>query len=888
MKHPENNPTNPIRPEDALNQALTQIRAERPAPEVMETAADRVWQRVGQEASSAAVVESIRGCDDVRALLPEYRNGKLPPARALLVEAHLHECVDCRREAESGSRAAKVLQPWTQELPRAGMGGFRWAVGAVALIAISISLFVLRDKMFSGPAGTRASVVSFEGGLYRVGFSGEQPLKPGDELNEGESVRTAGGSRAMLRLRDGSMVEMNERAEFAVSMGRRDTTIELNRGNIIVQAAKRRTGHLYVQARDCRVSVTGTVFSVNSGMKGSRVSVIEGEVHVVPAGWVMTNAHSDVLHAGDQTAFDGAAPVPVQKEIAWSQNLDKHLALLAEFAKFQKKLETVQMPGLRYESKLLPLLPASTVVYASIPNLGDAVQQANQLFQQQLKESTVLNEWWQQAQSRKGGPGFSEIIDEIHSLSQYVGDEIVFSVALDGREASPLVAAQVQRPGLKQFLEQEYARYHDPGKPNHVQVFDEAGLKAAGPQRRGAGLFLLVRPDFVAAAADLTALQRFNANASQGNGGFAGSAFGQRMNAAYQQGAGLLFGANLQAMTAQHDSTHPRRHAEAFAQTGLAELQYLVVERKDVGNQPLNNAELTFSGPRHGFASWLAAPAPIGGLDFVSKDAGLAGAFIAKSPSQMLDDVLAIGSASDSHAREHLAEAESKLNIRLRQDLADTLGGEVTFALDGPILPTPAWKVVLEVYNPGRLQSTIEQLITDANTHLRDSGRGDGRSVSIEQQQADGLTYYTIHFVDASKPAELDYTYADGYMVLGPSRALVRNAVAIHRGGNSLSRSGDFRALLPHDQHADVSGLIYQNLAPIVGPVMNQLSASQLQSLKEIAADSKPSVVCAYGEPNAIRVASNSRLFGLDLNTATLSTLLKMARPSGAPPARFD
>jgi hypothetical protein len=86
---------------------------------------------------------------------------------------------------------------------------------------------------------------------------------------------------------------------------------------------------------------------------------------------------------------------------------------------------------------------------------------------------------------------------------------------------------------------------------------------------------------------------------------------------------------------------------------------------------------------------------------------------------------------------------------------------------------------------------------------------------------------------------------------------------------------------LPQDHHADVSGLIYQNLAPLVGPVMNQLSASQLQSLQQIAAESKPSVVCAYGEPNAIRVASNSRLFGLDLNTATLSTLLKMTHPTG-------
>ena len=84
----------------------------------------------------------------------------------------------------------------------------------------------------------------------------------------------------MIRLRDGSMVEVRERSDFTIRETRRDVTIRLARGNVIVQAAKRQSGHLYVSTRDYRVAVTGTVFSVLSGMKGSRVSVIEGEVHV--------------------------------------------------------------------------------------------------------------------------------------------------------------------------------------------------------------------------------------------------------------------------------------------------------------------------------------------------------------------------------------------------------------------------------------------------------------------------------------------------------------------------------------------------------------------------------------------------------------------------------
>src|SRR5437660_6282178 len=145
---------------------------------------------------------------------------------------------------------------------------------------------------------------------------------------------------------------MDEGAGVGGSMGPKGRSIQLERGNIIIQAAKRESGHLYVAAQDCRVSVTGTVFSVNAGMKGSRVSVIEGEVRVAEAG------AEKVLHSGDQLTTNASlATVPVKQEIAWSQNLDKHLALLAEFAHLSNKLQAVQLQGLRYKSTVLGTLP---------------------------------------------------------------------------------------------------------------------------------------------------------------------------------------------------------------------------------------------------------------------------------------------------------------------------------------------------------------------------------------------------------------------------------------------------------------------------------------------------------------------------------------------------
>lgn len=853
-----------------LEEAVRELRAEQPDAETLESASHRVWQQLNQATAqeSAGGLGFIRGCADVRNLLPQYRAGRLAAAKALVIQAHLHECAMCRREAETGQRASSSVTAWQHELPRVTNDRFRWALAAAAVLVIGISVYSIQDIFFSSPAGMRARVESFSGALYRIGVGGEQPLKAGDELAEGDNVRTGGASRAMLRLADGSLVEMNERAQFGVSMRRSDTTIKLDRGNIIVQAAKRKTGHLYVAARDCRVAVTGTVFSVNSGIKGSRVSVIEGEVRVAGAGV------TKVLHPGEQLSTNSSvAAVPVRREIAWSQNLDQHLALLAEFAHLANKLDSVQMPGLRYQSKLLPLLPANTVLYASIPNLGDAAHQANQLFQQELQESPVLSQWWQQVQARKHGPDFQQILNEIHNLGGYIGDEMVFAVAFDGQgHGSPLVIAQVQKPGLKEFIAQEYQNQAN------LRVIDAQELNELPVAPHERGLLVLVRPDFVAGSGDAAALQRLDAALNQGSGGFAGTAFGQRMAAAYENGAGLLLGANLQVMAAHHASAvHSPRNQQVFTQTGLADVQYLVAERKEIGGQPLNHAALSFNGPRKGFASWLAAPAPIGGLDFVSKDAAAVASFVTKNPSQMLDDVLNIAYASKDSAQAEVAQGESELKIRFHQDLADTLGGELTIALDGPILPTPSWKVVAEVYDPARLQSTIQQLVNDARQHAKQPGQ----EPALDQEAVNGQTYYTLRSLDAAKPHEVTYTFSDGFIIVGPSRALVMQALTIHNGGNSLAQSASFKALLPQDEHANVSALLYQNLAPVVGPVMQQLSPAQLQSLQQLAAETKPSVVCAYGESSSIRVASTSRFFGLDLNTMALSSLLKLAQPEG-------
>ncbi|MGH9240347.1 MAG: TIGR03435 family protein [Vicinamibacterales bacterium] len=141
-------------------------------------------------------------------------------------------------------------------------------------------------------------------------------------------IRSNGGGGAVLALADGSRIEMRSHTELSLDRANDGMVIRLSSGGIIVNAAKQRTGHLYVQTRDMTVSVVGTVFLVNADTQGSRVAVIEGEVRVQQGNTEQT------LRPGDQVATNPQEPSPpVIDEIAWSrfkQQLTLKLDLLVE------------------------------------------------------------------------------------------------------------------------------------------------------------------------------------------------------------------------------------------------------------------------------------------------------------------------------------------------------------------------------------------------------------------------------------------------------------------------------------------------------------------------------------------------------------------------------
>ena len=867
-----------------LRTALEAIKADEPEAAQVAASARRVAGQIGLDVMGDSVgdlsVAAIENCEDVRLLLKSYRAGTLSTTRSLMIEAHLRDCGECYRRARSDSGAAAV--DWS--IPRATRVSvwrprvFAWALAPVCALLVG-SFFVYR-AFWQVPPGVRAEMQSINGAAYLISNAGDHQLVPGDKLAEGDHLRTSGGAHAVLRLSDGSTVEVNERSVLGVGARGRNMTVALDNGAVIVQAAKRESGHLYVKTPDCRVAVTGTVFSVNSGIKGSRVAVLQGSVQMMHAGV------DSLIHAGEQVAtYDSPSPAPSSEEIAqqisWSQDRAKYMAVLAQLSILQHRIEAIPSPQLRYTSDLLERVPANTLLYVSIPNLGNYLSEANKVFQDQLKQSPALQQWWERGHATNTAD-LNTIVEKLHQMSQYLGDEVVIVGVQQVQQANNpgfAVVADVQKSGLDDFLKTLIpASASSSTSTGGLTVLDEASLNSlpVSSQTRSGG-YAVVGQHQAIFSNSVGTLKQIHAQLNSGASGFAAGAFGQQISAAYSRGAGVILAADVHQMIANRPNLVHREHAHqtALDNSGIEDVQYLIAEHREANGVPENHLNLQFSGTRQRVASWLAAPAPMGSLEYVTPNAALVVALLSKDPKAIADDILAMAVPGEAQ-KENLAETAAKLQINFRDDLAANLGGEFLLSLDGPVLPTPSWKAVIEVRNPEQLESTLERL-TQSVSNLS-QGKG-AHTIAIDSSEVGSQRFYAVHDQTLGHIVA-QYTFANGYMIFAPDRALLIEALQTQANGVSLSRSAAFKASLPRDDNENYSAIAYQNLGPVLTPLLSQLSGESAETIRQLAADARPTTICAWGKDSRIEAASDSHLFGFDF--LTLGTLIHSGNKQAA------
>lgn len=895
-----------------IDGATRDIRDEQIDQSIINQSATRVWERVSQQAAAEVFAsmtdsiaaenspsvtslwgninkmnsnnstEQISGCADFQSLIPAYLDGKLSTARTLLLEDHTHECIPCRRALKNETSTATVVarQPVLQAMRGRSNGwmrpnALRWSVAAAFVICFGLAGMFLYERFdFSGRT-LAATVDSANGAVYVVSDAQSRQLAPGEKLQKGERVRTAKDSDAVLRLADGSTVEMRERSEFSVSENMRGVTVRLERGDVIVEAAKQHNGRLYVQTPDSLVSVKGTIFAVESGTKGSRISVVEGEVQVNHAG------KDETLLPGDQTTTSRSLDkTPVQQNVAWSRNAARYVNLVSELAKLRRDInQQVARPGVRYSSKFVDLVPENTVFYAALPNMSETLAESQRIMQERIKQNPALAEWWKG--NRGDGFGINEqTFARVREFGSHLGEEIVVSAAMDAKNepTGVLVLGEVKNAAnFRTYFDGQLARFaKESGNELNVRIIDDP-ITATPTATAKTELFVWIHNDIFAASTQIERLRGLATTLNApGTSRFAGSPFHGRINDIYKDGAGLVVAADLEKLVAQavgkDSKAEEARHQEGLKQLGVMNLRHFVVEQKEVEGKTLSRAALTFSESNRGIASWLAAPGSMGALDFISPNANVATAFVVKEPALLVDDLFAFLETVEPDMRSRMQDMAKEQGFDIRNDFAAPLGGEFAFAIDGPLLPTPSWKVILEVYDQAKLQNTFERAIEKLNQFSVLHGKG---KLSLENATAGDRTYYSIKSADAG--LEVHYTYANGYLVAAPSRALLEQSIANREAGNTLVRSSRFRAALPQDGNTNFSAIFYHDLAPLIGPLAEriknaggQLAEKESQALGSIDANAPPTLAYAYAQGDRITLAANTEGGAFGLSPASL------------------
>lgn len=905
--------------EQILDNVTAGIRDEQIDRGTVQAATSRVWARVAQESGATAVnaasatnvttsvPDHIRDCADFQAIIPPYLAGQLSPARALLLEDHTQECIPCRKALKAARTGERVAATRAVRPARAAQWKpspvFRWAMAASVAVVAVLGGAVMFKKFMPGTQALAATLESVDGAVYSVTETGQELLSSGALIRAGARIRTAKDSAAMLRLADGSLVETRERSEFSVSQAGDDTMVKLERGSVLVEASKRASGHLFVETPDSTVAVTGTIFAVGSGTKGSRVSVVEGEVHVDHRG------EKKVLHPGDQaTNGAGIERIPVQQDIAWSRNAAKYVNMVNELTRLRQDLnQRVARPGVRYSSRFLDLAPENTVVYAALPNLAESLAESHRIMQERIKQNPALNEWvggGLHKESKHAGLNDS-VIERVREFGAQLGDEIVVAAGMDakGEPSSVVVFGELKdAANFRPFVEKQVAELGGDGGKAPIKFVDDPLTAAvatteattnAQPARGAKGakssakhtaaqkreeIYVWVQDGLFAASPKIESLRAVaTTKQNAASNRFVGSPFHARISEVYKEGAGLIVAADLEKITAQivaKEASKPEdaRKVEGFRQLGLLSMKHFVIEQKEVNAKTQSRAVLSFSEPRRGVASWLAAPGPMGALEFISPNANVATAFVVKEPALLVDDLLGFLETVEPNLRKQLRDLEAQQGFDLRKDFAEPLGGEFAFAVDGPVLPTPSWKMILEVYDQARLQGTMERLVERLNGFAALHGKG---GLQWQNTTEGGRTFYSLKSVDFG--LEVHYIYENGYLVAGPSRALLINTLKSRDAQMTLLNSQRFRSTLPEDGNVNFSAIVYHDLAPLLKPlaesaagVAQNLPEEQRKAISGFAADMPPTLAYAYAQGDRITLAATTEGGPFGLSPASL------------------
>jgi hypothetical protein len=130
--------------------------------------------------------------------------------------------------------------------------------------------------------------------------------------------------------------------------------------------------------------------------------------------------------------------------------------------------------------------------------------------------------------------------------------------------------------------------------------------------------------------------------------------------------------------------------------------------------------------------------------------------------------------------------------------------------------------------------------------------------VKSKQVEEGGVTYHNFRIPSANKTIEISYALADGYLLVGSGQRTITEGIRAHRSGESLAKSKRLLAAMPTGHSSKASALFYEDPAAMSALKTQQLPPEIAESFSHLFGQATPAVIAAYGDADAIRVASAS------------------------------
>lgn len=807
--------------------------------------------------------------DEEKALLDEAAtDGELATllAEYQQQERGLHAYFSAR--AEAASRAAhpdlrRLPVAVAPARPAAARGRRRLlvALAAAAVLAVmaGIRLYIYPD----GNAGEVAILVkSASGRPQALTQKGEMlPLEVNRSLPDTASrVKTPEGSYIELMLgSDRGRVEMSSNSSAEFQRGERATNVTLDRGELLAWPG---VAVLTVSTPQLQVTGRDSVFSVVRGLRGSEVSVLRGEVEVTQAGARRR------LHPGQSYSSTGVKPLPITQRVAWSEDASGLAASLAAgttstgavqvasavsepaTAPVSKQTTGTATDAARTASLLTAVgvarttdyLPDSTVSFIESPNVSSLrVDESGRTLRDVLHE-TSLRAFISARLENSGVP--QARIDEMFAKLEEVVTPEELDLIKNSLGGSLSVAATPHSPILVAEITENSDRV--------AQIVNEGIEPWLASQNPGADArprAVVVNNMLLCGVTSEDFAQTLEAAGAMRPTGFATSAFLREVHASAPQSR-ITAAADILTIRSLAAASDPSfRLRPFFERTGLGNMTS-VVAASSFADQADNRAmRISFDGDRRGVMNWLGEPAPLASTQFFSPSAHLISASRIRKPELMLNEVL-------GWMREDLVtsgDMEGSEEGALIKRLAATLGNEVAFGIDNPVLPVPNVKVVAEVIDPIEFHNSMLAL-TELISRHRDA---DHQIVLDSRSYKDRLI---VDMQSPGSPVTVSYAIINDYVVFGPGRAFLQNTIDLVEAGQTIDHESAFLEALPGNSGSYVSMLTYVAPARELGdarPIIEGFLRSRgmnvdLEYLSARTSATKPRVFYAIATGNRI------------------------------------